>query len=223
MAEGRLYEVDMRLRPSGRQGPVATSWASFQDYQRHEAWTWEHLAMTRARVVAGAGPAADRLAGEVHAFRAALIAGRRADPRIAADVREMRERLAAAKSGAPWDAKVGRGRLRDVELAAQALALSAGSPARRTVDQLAAGLEAGRATTDQAATLSRAAALLWSVQAAARLLTEDALDPDRVGEGGRRFLLRETGEETIPGLAARIAEDSQAAAAVIDDLLGGPA
>ena len=53
MAEGRLYEVDMRLRPSGNQGPVATGWASFREYQRSDAWVWEHLALTRARVIAG--------------------------------------------------------------------------------------------------------------------------------------------------------------------------
>ncbi len=48
MAEGRLYEVDMRLRPSGRQGPVATSLDAFRHYQRSDAWTWEHLALHRA-------------------------------------------------------------------------------------------------------------------------------------------------------------------------------
>ena len=53
-AAGRLYEVDMRLRPSGRQGPVATGLSAFRDYQTTEAWTWEHLALTRARPVAGA-------------------------------------------------------------------------------------------------------------------------------------------------------------------------
>jgi glutamate-ammonia-ligase adenylyltransferase len=52
-AAGKLYEVDMRLRPSGRQGPVATALASFERYQREEAWTWEHMALTRARVLAG--------------------------------------------------------------------------------------------------------------------------------------------------------------------------
>ena len=52
-AEGSLYQVDMRLRPSGSQGPVATKLASFIDYQRNSAWTWEHLALTRARVVSG--------------------------------------------------------------------------------------------------------------------------------------------------------------------------
>src|SRR5205085_5523766 len=52
-AEGRLYEVDMRLRPSGASGPIATSLAGFAHYQRAEAWTWEHMALTRARPVAG--------------------------------------------------------------------------------------------------------------------------------------------------------------------------
>src|SRR5690606_5060252 len=52
-AEGQLYAVDMRLRPSGQQGPVATQLSSFVDYQAHEAWTWEHMALTRARVITG--------------------------------------------------------------------------------------------------------------------------------------------------------------------------
>ena len=48
---GTLYEVDMRLRPSGRSGPVAARSTSFESYQETEAWTWEHMALTRARVV----------------------------------------------------------------------------------------------------------------------------------------------------------------------------
>ena len=51
--EGRLYEIDMRLRPSGKTGPVASEVDSFLRYQREAAWTWEHLALTRARVIAG--------------------------------------------------------------------------------------------------------------------------------------------------------------------------
>ena len=53
---GALYQVDMRLRPSGRAGPLATQIAGFADYQESEAWTWEHMALTRARVVS-ASPA----------------------------------------------------------------------------------------------------------------------------------------------------------------------
>jgi glutamate-ammonia-ligase adenylyltransferase len=66
-AAGKLYEVDMRLRPSGRQGPVATALASFERYQKEEAWTWEHMALTRARVLAGD----DSLAADIEAVRRA--------------------------------------------------------------------------------------------------------------------------------------------------------
>jgi glutamate-ammonia-ligase adenylyltransferase len=61
MMGGRLYEVDMRLRPSGNQGPVAVSLAAFRSYQQNEAWGWEHLALTRARALAGPGPLADEI------------------------------------------------------------------------------------------------------------------------------------------------------------------
>jgi glutamate-ammonia-ligase adenylyltransferase len=67
--------------------------------------------------------------------------------------------------------------------------------------------------------LAAAAGLFATVQAASRLLTEGALDPEKVGEGGRRFLLRETGEETIHGLAARLAEAAGGAAEIIDAAL----
>ena len=52
---GKLYEVDLRLRPSGRKGPLATQFSAFARYQSAEAETWEHMALTRARVVAGDG------------------------------------------------------------------------------------------------------------------------------------------------------------------------
>lgn len=72
MPEGRLYEVDMRLRPSGRGGPVAVSLDSFRDYQRTEAWTWEHLALTRARVLAALAPMSRRRGWPFWPKRAAI-------------------------------------------------------------------------------------------------------------------------------------------------------
>jgi glutamate-ammonia-ligase adenylyltransferase len=72
-AAGKLYEVDMRLRPSGRQGPVATALASFERYQMEEAWTWEHMALTRARVLAGDA----RARADIEAVRRDVIEARR--------------------------------------------------------------------------------------------------------------------------------------------------
>src|SRR5262249_42573902 len=64
-AEGVLYELDLRLRPSGNKGPVATHFDAFSKYQRSDAWTWEHMALTRARVVAGDADFAKSIAAEI--------------------------------------------------------------------------------------------------------------------------------------------------------------
>ena len=77
-AEGVLYEVDLRLRPSGNKGPVATHIDAFEKYQRHEAWTWEHMALTRARVVAGD----EELCTEVEAEVEEILALPRDAPRF---------------------------------------------------------------------------------------------------------------------------------------------
>ncbi len=218
MAEGRLYEADMRLRPSGRQGPVATAWGSFRAYQREEAWTWEHLALTRARVVAAAGPGP--LPDAVEAFRRDLVASRRGDPRVWPDLAAMRARLAEARPGSVWDAKSGPGRLRDLEILAQGLALLSGSPERGTEGQVAAGLAAGLLDEAEAETLLEASRLLWTLQAGTRLLMEGPFDPVAAGEGARRVLLRETGEASVEALAARLERATGRAAAVIDRVAG---
>src|SRR5690606_2990226 len=64
-AEGVLYEVDMRLRPFGNKGPVATSLAAFGVYHGEPAWTWERMALTRARVIAGDAQLAEPLAARI--------------------------------------------------------------------------------------------------------------------------------------------------------------
>ena len=216
MAEGRLYEVDMRLRPSGRQGPVATALTAFQTYQRGEAWTWEHLALTRARVIAG-DPG---LGAEVEAFRTDLLEEKSQAPDIRADVAGMRARIAAAKPGqGDWDAKIGPGRLQDIELAAQMLALQSGAVARDTAAQIAAGVGKGLLDAAEGGAVQAAARLFWQVQAASRLLSGGVLVPDDLGEGGRRFMLRETGHRTMDQLQAAMAGHAGAAQKVIDGLL----
>lgn len=220
---GRLYEVDMRLRPSGRQGPVATSVQSFRDYQLSEAWTWEHLALTRARVIAGYGPDAMALGAEVEALRVEVLESRGDAPRVLPDLAEMRARIFAAKApDGAWEAKIGRGRLQDIELLAQSFALRAGAPARAAPAQLRAGPRAGLVARDQAETLAAARRFLWNLQCSGRLLTEKPLDMDNLGRGGQAFMLREAGAATLEELAARLARTVEDAGAIIDAALAVP-
>jgi glutamate-ammonia-ligase adenylyltransferase len=119
-AEGKLYEVDMRLRPSGESGPIASSLAAFAQYQRDSAWTWEHMALTRARPIAGDEYLQRRVRD---AIATALCRPR--DPRqLVADVADMRRRIAEnTPRPSPWDLRNRRGGLIDLEFTVQYLML----------------------------------------------------------------------------------------------------
>ena len=223
-AEGRLYEVDMRLRPSGRQGPVATSLASFQGYQETEAWTWEHLALTRARVVAGDAD----LAVDVETMRVALLAQKAAGIAVRADVAAMRAKLAVAKPGAgQLEAKFGPGRLMDIELLAQTCALISAAHARSVEAQIEAGVTSGVLSVSDQTALMNAYTLCWQLQAAARLLTEPVLYIAQLGVGGRDFVLRETAMTDEAALRRHLDAVTQGAANVVTKIVGpgtlGPA
>jgi glutamate-ammonia-ligase adenylyltransferase len=123
--DGPLYAVDMRLRPSGSKGPVAVSLAAFRRYHQEAAWTWEHMALTRARVVAataGFGPVVRAAIGEALAAARA----RRSVDEIRRDAREMRARLAAEHPPrGPWDVKYRAGGAMDLVFTVQVLLLLA--------------------------------------------------------------------------------------------------
>ncbi|MGX7951313.1 bifunctional [glutamate--ammonia ligase]-adenylyl-L-tyrosine phosphorylase/[glutamate--ammonia-ligase] adenylyltransferase [Tsuneonella sp. HG249] len=111
-AEGALYEVDTRLRPQGAQGPLAVSFDAFARYQREEAWTWEHMALTRARPLTGSGPARDSLREII----GSVLDRPREAASLKGDVLKMRAEMAAHKPPqGPLDAKLLRGGLVDLE------------------------------------------------------------------------------------------------------------
>ena len=219
MAQGRLYEVDMRLRPSGTQGPVATSWQSFQDYQKDKAWLWEHLALTRARVVAGSAA----LASDVEGLRVAIVQRKRDPAMILSEVAKMRARIQAAKQAQFWDGKLGAGRLQDIELLGQAGLLGSGSSARDIEVGLGECVALGWMSAAQSAALLRSYRLFWRMQLATKLLSEtvieDAHMPEVIGQGGLAYLLREVAFDSLDEMRAGIAEIGQAAARVMQDVL----
>ncbi len=119
-AAGPLYDVDTRLRPSGKDGLLAVSVESFEDYQRNQAWTWEHMALLRGRPVFGSAQAK---AGLEAIIREVLDRDRSADS-LRADVVGMRSEMARHKPPAgPFDIKLGPGGLVDLEFAVHLLQL----------------------------------------------------------------------------------------------------
>ena len=178
--------------------------------------SWEHLALTRARAMAGDAT----LAGEVEAFRRDLLARKGQGAGLKADVADMRARLATAKPGvSPWEAKDGTGKLMDIELCAQMLALQTATPARSFDRQLAAGRSGGNLSQTDETVLAKAARLFWRLHASARLLSDQALTPQDLGAGARAFLLRETDAADETALSEAVVNAAQEAAAVIAKML----
>ena len=122
-AEGGLFEVDTRLRPSGNAGALVTKLAAFDGYQHNEAWTWEHMALTRARVIAGDAA----LARKVEAVIGDVISQNRDGAALVKDITDMRARLRSHQpQRGPFDIRRGDGGLVDIEFIAQTLQLAHG-------------------------------------------------------------------------------------------------
>jgi len=192
MAEGRLYEVDMRLRPSGNAGPVATRLASFDAYQRETAWTWEHMALTRAKVISGPPELRSRVE---EVIRDVLMMAREPE-KIVSDVREMRDRIALEKgSDDPWNIKQVRGGLIDLEFIAQYLQLVHGRSApgvlqSNTFEAFQALKEAGVIDAAQAETLISATRLMHNLMQVLRLCIDGSFEASGAPEEMKTLLCR---------------------------------
>jgi glutamate-ammonia-ligase adenylyltransferase len=192
---GKLYEVDMRLRPSGRQGPLATQIGSFRAYQAEQAEVWEHMALTRARPVAG-DPG---LAEEAQAIIAKTLFRPCDTRKLAKAVREMRALIAKEKGESHgWDLKLAAGGLLDVEFIAQFLALAHGAefPALRvtsTRDILAVARREKILEAETAERLSGALALYSNVMQWLRLALDVGADPRSAAEGVKRRIASASG------------------------------
>jgi glutamate-ammonia-ligase adenylyltransferase len=191
-AEGGLYEVDMRLRPSGTQGPVAVSLNAFEGYYESEAETWEFLALTRARVVWATSPAFAEAAAK--AIETALRRPR--DPAGAAkDVKAMRVLLEKEKPAKGfWDLKLSRGGLVEIEFVAQHLqivhAAEGGPLAPHTGEALAAMKSAGLMAPDLADVLESAWRLQQDLSQVLKIALPEGEDPSHEPEPLRALLAK---------------------------------
>jgi glutamate-ammonia-ligase adenylyltransferase len=209
-AAGGLYEVDMRLRPTGNKGPVAVSLESFQRYHAQESWTWERMALTRARVV----HAPPDFACEIDAaIRAVLTTP--ADPaKLTADARDMRGKLAAQFPGKNhWDLKFAPGGLVDIEFIAQTLQLcaaDAGVLDTNTIEALRKLEAAGRLAPERARTLVDAAKLEHALTQVLRIALDGTLDPAHATSGLKSLLVRAADAGDFDVLETRLVDTQMA-------------
>ncbi len=210
-AEGALYEVDTRLRPSGAQGPLAVTLGSFARYQRESAWTWEHMALTRARALYGPAAAREELGGMI----IAVLSAPREPAKLRADVLHMRSEMALHKPPkSELDVKLLRGGLVDLEFMIHYLQLREGTALR---PDLGGAIEELIAAGFLPRPLAESHRGLTRFLVAARLLAPDSDNPP---SAAREALALACGYGDWNELTAGFGEARRAVAAAWQDLFG---
>jgi glutamate-ammonia-ligase adenylyltransferase len=223
-AEGDLYEVDMRLRPSGNKGPVATNVDGFDEYQHTQAWTWEKMALTRARVIAGHEALRTRIEAII---RDVLCSPRDRDDTLA-DVRDMRRRMLEAHPKADhWEIKQVRGGLVEVEFIAQALQLIHAHEcsqvlAQNTFMALDGLRDAGLLDQADHEQLTAAGTLYHSLTHILRLCTTGRFNAAEAPPGFMALMLRAAAAPDVVTLEAMLRDANAQVARIFDRLIGAP-
>lgn len=205
--EGRLYEVDTRLRPGGADGPMASSVQGFDLYFGESAWTFELQALTKARVVASTDEA---FGAQVDAVVAAHVLRERDGAKLLAEIRDMRGRIAKEHTTRnPWHVKHVRGGLVDVDFIAQYLVLryAPGAPRlwqREASAVFAAAMEEGVITADAGTPLIEAKQFLSALLSVSRLVSEDILRDENITPGFARTLAEALGCQDFASLKERM-------------------
>ena len=224
-AQGELYEVDMRLRPSGNSGPIAASLASFSQYQESAAWTWEHMALTRARLVTG--PAA--LQDAVRAVIEKTLRRPRDPAKLLFDVSDMRRRMAGQhKSDNVWEVKHLRGGMVDIEFIAQYLQLrwAAEHPSilkGGTSESLTEAAHLGLLAEADAELLLESMRMWSAIQQVLRQTIQGSFFEDHAPGRLKEVLVRAAGATHFDGLKQLMADRAAAVLAVFQRLIDEPA
>ncbi|WP_213771121.1 bifunctional [glutamine synthetase] adenylyltransferase/[glutamine synthetase]-adenylyl-L-tyrosine phosphorylase [Bradyrhizobium sp. dw_78] len=221
---GVLYEVDMRLRPSGRAGPLASRFDSFAHYQEREAWTWEHMALTRARVIS---TPPDFRARIERIIREVLTRPRDAAA-VATDVADMRRAVALEKGeDEVWDLKYAAGGMVDIDFIAQYLQLvyAASQPDILDVSTLQVLDHAARLGVlplSSAEILRAAARLYHDLTQILRLCVTGRFNPETAGDDLLRVMSRAGDAPDFSSLEARVKETQAEVRRIFQMVVGSP-
>jgi glutamate-ammonia-ligase adenylyltransferase len=221
-SEGELYEVDMRLRPSGSKGPLAVSRAAFETYQKTDAWTWERMALTRARVVAGDGD----LGQKIETIIAETLCQKRDPGEILADVAKMRALMIQEHTESNlWDLKRKPGGQVDIEFIAQYLQLvhaweNPDILQSNTFQAIVKLQENGFLEKPTARALLGAITLYQSITQFLRLCVDGSFEPQSAPTRLNGALSRLAGQPNMAAAEAVLADQQTAIAAIFTQLIG---
>ncbi|MBT7032117.1 MAG: bifunctional [glutamine synthetase] adenylyltransferase/[glutamine synthetase]-adenylyl-L-tyrosine phosphorylase, partial [Rhodospirillaceae bacterium] len=222
-AEGRLYEVDMRLRPSGNAGPIASHITAFTKYHEESAWTWEHMALARGRVLCGDAA----LTAKIERVAEAALQAERDPAKLVADIAEMRQRIDKEHhTETLWEVKYIRGGLVDIEFIVQYLQLrhAHATPAvlsTNTMDALTRLEVEGHIAADDGATLRRALALWQSIQGLLRLTMPGVIETGAdIPEALKQALVRGAGAPDFQSLEALMEDTASQVLALFAAIIG---
>ena len=215
MTEMSLFQVDMRLRPSGNQGPVATSWESFKHYQTSEAWVWEHLALVNATIVAGP----EILQTDISRFCESLKT-LRSEKNVMAGLSIMRNRLFSPSNiNKKWSMKLGQGKLQDIELASQMGIILINEGVSGVHNGLIALQKLKKICAEDLAYLIKTYDMLLGVQILSKLLLKDDIKDSELGVNGKDLFLKYTDTLSVPLLVEKISEMAFNSSVIIGNIL----
>ena len=224
-AEGRLYDVDMRLRPSGTSGPIAVHIDGFEDYQKSQAWTWEHMALTRARVVVAPPGLRTRIDEVINA----IVRLPRDPVKLLVDVAEMHQRFVREHGTQdPWQIKFAHGGLFELEFMCQYLILRHANEhslksGASTCEAIQALLRAEAIDETLAKELSDGLRLFRNTQGFLRQTLQTNFAEDTAADGLRQALARATGLKDFETLKLAIVETERRVHTRFQQLITEPA
>ena len=217
--EGRCYEVDMRLRPSGNAGPAAVQAAGFRQYQEEKAWLWEHMALIKARVVGGLRH--ESLVPEIEGAIEGALGKPRGSDETRAEIAEMRKKVAASfPPRSPFDLRNLEGGLMDLDFLVQMLQLQPEAEGARRIGQAWHALpvlaEKGLIAPEQASALAQAGKMMNSMHQWLRLTDTNPEQGDTLPKP-----IQEEFKTSNPvELEALVKEQTSTVKAVLEDRLG---
>ncbi|GHF27490.1 glutamate-ammonia-ligase adenylyltransferase [Kordiimonas sediminis] len=228
--EGRLYEVDTRLRPSGSQGPLVVTLETFENYYEQSAWTWEHMALTRARIIL----APEKLQPSLEKAIQHVLCAPREDDKLVVAVADMREKLFSQFGDSnPFNIKHCRGGLVDIEFIIQFLLLNNGSETSGLfapeLDKAINALSSSNYLSEDRATLLKEAhTFMQNIQSVLRLCLGDK-EPQYydgkadIADALQTVLAKAAEQDSFEQMLAKLVETQNEIYTLYETLIAAPA